>query len=69
MVDYSKSNVLICTINIAVINDRISESLGSKRPKSFEECVAWARLQFQQRFHNEIAQVSRLLTHQACCRT
>ncbi|CAM9716153.1 unnamed protein product, partial [Laminaria digitata] len=37
--------------------NRISESLGSKRPKSFEECVVWARLQFQQRFHNEIAQL------------
>ncbi|CAM9370818.1 unnamed protein product, partial [Hapterophycus canaliculatus] len=36
---------------------RISESLASSRPSSFEDCVNWARLQFQQRFHNEIAQL------------
>lgn len=36
---------------------RISESLDSNRPSSFEDCISWARLQFQQRFHNEIAQV------------
>eukprot|EP00752_Nemacystus_decipiens_P009961 g8884.t1 len=36
---------------------RISESLGSSRPSSFFDCIKWARLQFQQRFHNEIAQL------------
>lgn len=36
---------------------RIAESLGSKRPKSFTECISWARMQFQARFHNEIAQL------------
>lgn len=53
---------MFCLILLLLLfNNRISESLGSKRPKSFEECVVWARLQFQQRFHNEIAQVSGLL--------
>ncbi|CAM9877805.1 unnamed protein product [Pylaiella littoralis] len=36
---------------------RILESLDTSRPSSFEDCVSWARLQFQQRFHNEIAQL------------
>lgn len=37
---------------------RIMESLGPKRPRSFEDCIEWARFQFQARFHNEIAQVT-----------
>ncbi|CAM9738448.1 unnamed protein product, partial [Ectocarpus sp. 8 AP-2014] len=36
---------------------RISESLDSSRPSSFGDCIKWARLQFQTRFHNEIAQL------------
>lgn len=41
-----------------VVCVRIWESLVSKRPKSYEDCIHWARLQFQARFHNEIAQAS-----------
>ncbi|CAM9515783.1 unnamed protein product [Ascophyllum nodosum] len=36
---------------------RIWESLKSKKPQRFEDCITWARLQFQERFHNEIAQL------------
>lgn len=47
----------IDTCCIKSLSIRISESLDSNRPSSFEDCISWARLQFQQRFHNEIAQV------------
>lgn len=35
----------------------ISDSLGASKPKSFQDCVAWARLQFQELYHNTIAQL------------
>jgi len=31
--------------------------LVDARPKTFADCVAWARLQFQECFHNSIAQL------------
>ncbi len=35
----------------------IEESLGSSRPTTYEHCVAWARLQFQDLFYNAVAQL------------
>jgi ubiquitin-activating enzyme E1 len=37
--------------------ERAAECLGPGRPASFEECVAWARLRFQDYFHDRIAQL------------
>jgi len=34
----------------------IRDNLG-QRPKTFEDCVVWARLKFQELFHNSIAQL------------
>mmetsp|Transcript_10674 Transcript_10674/g.24911 ORF Transcript_10674/g.24911 Transcript_10674/m.24911 type:complete len:747 (+) Transcript_10674:167-2407(+) len=36
---------------------RIRESLVASRPKNFDECIAHARLAFQESFHNSIAQL------------
>ncbi len=35
----------------------IEESLGLSRPTTYEHCVAWARLQFQDLFYNAVAQL------------
>ena len=31
--------------------------LGAERPNSYDDCVAWARLFFQEQYHNQIAQL------------
>jgi len=36
---------------------RVKTALVDSRPVSFEDCVAWARLQFQECFHDSIAQL------------
>lgn len=36
---------------------RVRESLVESRPSTFADCVAWARLRFQESFHNSIAQL------------
>jgi ubiquitin-activating enzyme E1 len=36
---------------------RIHESLVSGRPTSFEQCVNWARMRYEDLFHNTIAQL------------
>jgi ubiquitin-activating enzyme E1 len=35
----------------------IQEYLVTKRPRSFEECIEWARLQFEESYANEIKQL------------
>eukprot|EP00051_Salpingoeca_urceolata_P001118 m.38770 g.38770 ORF g.38770 m.38770 type:complete len:1019 (+) comp11205_c0_seq3:99-3155(+) len=35
----------------------IRESLVSDKPLSFDDCISWARLKFQDLFHNQIAQL------------
>jgi ubiquitin-activating enzyme E1 len=37
--------------------ERAAECLTAGRPASFEECVAWARLRFQDYFHDRVAQL------------
>ena len=37
--------------------ERAAECLGAGRPASFEDCVAWARMRFQDYFHDRIAQL------------
>ncbi|KAI9336082.1 hypothetical protein BDR26DRAFT_839052 [Obelidium mucronatum] len=37
--------------------ESIHGMLVTDRPKSFEQCVAWARFKFQDYFHNQIAQL------------
>jgi ubiquitin-activating enzyme E1 len=36
---------------------KVKASLVEERPTSFQDCVAWARLRFQESFHNSIAQL------------
>jgi len=36
---------------------KVKASLVDERPLSFQDCIAWARLEFQQSFHNSIAQL------------
>ncbi len=36
---------------------QIQDYLVTKRPRSFEECVEWARLQFEENYANEIKQL------------
>ena len=33
--------------------------LGSARPRSFEECIEWARMRFEELFHDTIVQARR----------
>lgn len=35
----------------------IQTYLGTERPLSFEQCIVWARHEFEKNFHNEIAQL------------
>jgi ubiquitin-activating enzyme E1 len=35
----------------------IQNYLVTKRPRSFEECIEWARLQFEENYANEIKQL------------
>lgn len=35
----------------------VKRCLLDQRPRSFDDCVAWARLQFEEHFHNQIAQL------------
>lgn len=35
----------------------LKKDLSLECPKSFDDCVKWARLQFQENFHNTIAQL------------
>jgi len=37
--------------------ERAVDCLGGGRPSSFEDCVAWARLRFQDYFHDRVAQL------------
>ena len=37
--------------------EQIVSYLVRDKPLTFEECIAWARLQFEEKFHNEIAQL------------
>jgi ubiquitin-activating enzyme E1 len=37
--------------------EKIRDSLTTDRPRSFEDCVAWARLKFEQHFVNNIKQL------------
>ena len=36
---------------------RVKTNLVDQRPSSYQDCVAWARLEFQQCFHDSIAQL------------
>lgn len=36
---------------------RVKDSLIDSRPVSFEQCVQWARLQYEELFHNSLAQL------------
>ncbi|XP_062521019.1 ubiquitin-like modifier-activating enzyme 1 [Corticium candelabrum] len=35
----------------------VKKALVAERPKTFEDCVAWARREFQDQFHNQISQL------------
>lgn len=37
--------------------EKIRDSLTTDRPRSFEDCIAWARLRFEHHFTNEIQQL------------
>lgn len=37
--------------------EKIQSALVSERPTTIEDCVRWARMKFQDMFHNQIAQV------------
>ena len=37
--------------------ETVSRLLVKERPNNFEDCVAWARLLWQELFHNQIAQL------------
>ena len=37
--------------------EQVKSTLISEKPSNFDECVAWARLYFQDLFHNQIAQL------------
>lgn len=39
------------------IIDNVNRVLGDKRPKTFDDCIQWSRVLFQQQFHNMIAQL------------
>lgn len=39
------------------IFDGIKKSLVDERPKEFADCVKWARIQFQENYHNTIQQL------------
>merc|ERR1719219_1607614 len=37
--------------------ETVDRMLGAERPTSYDDCVAWARLFFQEQYHNQIAQL------------
>lgn len=37
--------------------EQIVDYLVTKKPLTFEECIVWARLQFEERFNNSIRQL------------
>ncbi|KPI38428.1 Ubiquitin-activating enzyme E1 1 [Cyphellophora attinorum] len=39
------------------ILDSLKEFLVSEKPENFEDCIAWARNQFEKQYHNAIAQL------------
>jgi ubiquitin-activating enzyme E1 len=39
------------------MNFRFHRMLGVERPNSYDDCVAWARLFFQEMYHNQLAQL------------
>ena len=39
------------------ILDSLAEFLVTDKPKTFDDCIAWARLQFEKQYHNQIAQL------------
>lgn len=41
----------------------IKDSLVSHRPINFDDCVAWARLRFEELYHNQISQVRGMNSH------
>ncbi|XRB18925.1 ubiquitin-activating enzyme E1 [Pseudoscourfieldia marina] len=38
--------------------ERVYESLVTVRCKTYEDCIRWARLRFQENFHNKVAQLT-----------
>ena len=41
----------------AEIYESIKKCLVDERPREFADCVSWARLQFQENYHNTIKQL------------
>jgi len=49
--------IFILIVVQAEIYESIKKCLVDERPREFADCVSWARIQFQENYHNTIQQL------------